>query len=1011
MADVGPRPSFGPLRGRDGDVALIHGQVRALADGEGGVLMVAGASGTGKTRMLVDALVVATTLGLATSRASAGDQHLLGPLAALAQDLGERRGTPPPAVTNPRFWVVDRLRAIVESNAARAPLLLALDDLQLAGPGTLNAIRTLAPELESYPVLWLLAGSVTAPGTPLDSLFAALREAGAVEIELTALPAATVAAVIQDVVGAQPDRELLDFAQGAGGNPEFVVELAEGLQDEGLIEVRGGVARLASETLPRRVHVIVADRLGRLSPDLRRMGVAAALGRTFLVDELADVLDEPPGRLLPTLQEAQDAGLLVPNGDGLAFRHELVRTVVYEGMAESIRLALHRQIGAVLLRRGGSAAAAARHMVRGARQGDREVLAVLDDATEELLSSSPESATELALRALELTEQSDERRFSRILGAVDALMAARRVGEAADLARSTLSTDQPGPDAAARLRLTLSTLDFMAARPEAALAEAEEVLAVADLDEERHAGAELAQLMALMATGDLSRARRPAEAMLAGSGRPRSDSSLAGAFTVMGSIAWGEARVAHAIGLLRAAVRRSERDPEATRRLHPRQSLAVVLGATGDFKEAEELLRQDPREIERRGDSAWLAPVVIRQAFLHLSCGRVLDADAGTGLALAEELGCSLFLPLAAATLAAVAALRGDLALATRWATDVRNRSPARQAPLSAALATWVAARVAYGRHGPVEGVEALSEAYADPGSFSRLFLEEPGCAPWLVRTALAAGDRQRAEAVAATAERFATTNRDVSPMVASSNHARGLIDGDGAALDAAIAGHRHPWARAHALEDSGALLAAHDRDAASERFGTALSDYEHMGADGEAERIRGRLRRLGVMRTRSRRPATGWDSLTGTERRVSRLIAQGLTNAQAAERIFLSRHTVDFHLRQIFRKLNVRSRFVERRNERIPLHAREQIRIELEIDAGSATILECRPPRRPDYGPEWTRSPIARLRFTKSRKEWALYWRDRNAQFRAYDPVAPTPSVEVLLDEIDRDPTCIFWG
>jgi hypothetical protein len=103
--------------------------------------------------------------------------------------------------------------------------------------------------------------------------------------------------------------------------------------------------------------------------------------------------------------------------------------------------------------------------------------------------------------------------------------------------------------------------------------------------------------------------------------------------------------------------------------------------------------------------------------------------------------------------------------------------------------------------------------------------------------------------------------------------------------------------------------------------------------------------------------------------------------------------------------------RFVQQRNERIPPHVRDQIRIDLDVDAGSATILECRPPWRADYGPEWTRSPIARLRFTRSRKEWALYWRDRNLKFHRYDPVGPTPNVQVLLDEIDRDPTCIFWG
>lgn len=103
--------------------------------------------------------------------------------------------------------------------------------------------------------------------------------------------------------------------------------------------------------------------------------------------------------------------------------------------------------------------------------------------------------------------------------------------------------------------------------------------------------------------------------------------------------------------------------------------------------------------------------------------------------------------------------------------------------------------------------------------------------------------------------------------------------------------------------------------------------------------------------------------------------------------------------------------RFVDQRNERISPHARDQIRIELDLDAGSATILECRPPWRPEYGREWTRFPIARLRYTKTRKEWALYWRDRNLKFHLYDLAEPTANVETLLDEVDRDPTSIFWG
>ncbi|HEY7103788.1 MAG TPA: helix-turn-helix transcriptional regulator, partial [Mycobacteriales bacterium] len=59
----------------------------------------------------------------------------------------------------------------------------------------------------------------------------------------------------------------------------------------------------------------------------------------------------------------------------------------------------------------------------------------------------------------------------------------------------------------------------------------------------------------------------------------------------------------------------------------------------------------------------------------------------------------------------------------------------------------------------------------------------------------------------------------------------------------------------------------------------------------------------------RAERPDSGWESVTDSERRVAKAVAEGLTNRQAAERLFLSRHTVDFHLRQIFLKLGIRSR------------------------------------------------------------------------------------------------------
>jgi Protein of unknown function (DUF3024) len=96
---------------------------------------------------------------------------------------------------------------------------------------------------------------------------------------------------------------------------------------------------------------------------------------------------------------------------------------------------------------------------------------------------------------------------------------------------------------------------------------------------------------------------------------------------------------------------------------------------------------------------------------------------------------------------------------------------------------------------------------------------------------------------------------------------------------------------------------------------------------------------------------------------------------------------------------------------DRVPAHVRDEVRIEVDVAERHLTIVECRPPWRADAGSDWTRFPIARLRYRKTAGVWSLYWRDRNLRFHAYDRLLPTASIEELLAEVDRDPTAIFWG
>jgi DNA-binding CsgD family transcriptional regulator len=185
---------------------------------------------------------------------------------------------------------------------------------------------------------------------------------------------------------------------------------------------------------------------------------------------------------------------------------------------------------------------------------------------------------------------------------------------------------------------------------------------------------------------------------------------------------------------------------------------------------------------------------------------------------------------------------------------------------------------------------------------------------PHLVRIALACGDLQLAAETVAVAERRAQHSPNVGSVRAAAAHARGLLDDDTAQLAKAAElfhGER-PLALASALEDLGtAQVRQQSREPGVEALGRALVLYSDAGASWDARRVRGRLRAQGVRRrlVATERPEQGWAALTESELAVTRLVAEGLTNREAAERLFVSPHTVNSHLRHAFTKLGVNSR------------------------------------------------------------------------------------------------------
>jgi DNA-binding CsgD family transcriptional regulator len=189
----------------------------------------------------------------------------------------------------------------------------------------------------------------------------------------------------------------------------------------------------------------------------------------------------------------------------------------------------------------------------------------------------------------------------------------------------------------------------------------------------------------------------------------------------------------------------------------------------------------------------------------------------------------------------------------------------------------------------------------------------DPDGAVLLVRGALAEGDSERAAALADATCRLAAATPGHPDMAAAADHARGLIHQDAALLEQVVGHYTTARARATALEDAARVQAGQgSRDSAVALLGQAYALYEELGSAEDTARVRARLRTLGTRLchwTHQDRPATGWGSLTDTERTITDLVAQGLSNRQVASRVFLSAHTVAFHLRHVFWKLGVTSR------------------------------------------------------------------------------------------------------
>jgi DNA-binding CsgD family transcriptional regulator/tetratricopeptide (TPR) repeat protein len=389
------------LIGRSGPLAAAGEVLERARRGEGGILLVSGEAGIGKSRLLRAVREEARSGGLLVLQGAcfeAERSNPFAPLADLVRSLAagaspalaastlapaapellalfpELRSifpgvTPSPAVDpeQDRRRLFHTLTLTIASVAGREPALLVFEDVHWSDDATLDLVLHLARGLATLPAVLALSYRSDEVGPRLARLLAELdRTRMATEIRLTPLAAPEVAgmvsAIFDDVALAHTPfvATLHDLTEG---NPFFVEEVLKSLVNAAApppAPEGGWLARsLEGVPVPRTAVEAVRRRLSALSPEAREVAaVAAVAGRRFDFELLRALTGLGERELLARVRELVEAQLVVEeSADRIAFRHALTREAIYAELLARERVALHRAVAAALERgRGGAAA-------------------------------------------------------------------------------------------------------------------------------------------------------------------------------------------------------------------------------------------------------------------------------------------------------------------------------------------------------------------------------------------------------------------------------------------------------------------------------------------------------------------------------------------------------------------------------------------------------------------------------------------------------------------------------
>ena len=918
------------LHGRLAEVELLQTRIELAAAGRAQVALVEGEPGIGKTRILEAVLEGARGRGFHVFVGRADEVERARPFGPLVEALGCTPGAEPKraeiahllrgdpitgrAPIEPtrdpglQFRVADEFVDLVEELALGGPVALALEDLHWADPSTLLTIRSLARRLNYLPLALLLTLRPVPRAPNLEQLLDALIRDGAHRLALGALEPRVVTELVAELVSAEPAAALLEEVAGAAGNPLFVTELVRALGEEGAIELVDGRAELREVSLPPSLRLTILRRLSFLDTKaLELLQVASVLGSAFSLGDLATVLGRSTTRLLGPVREAVRAGVLEEREERLSFRHDLIREAIYEDLPENARAALHLEAGRRLAAAGAPALRVAEQLALGAQPGDSDAVGWLHTAARQAARRAPGIAVELLERALELAADLDELKPRLLADLVPTLLWSGRPQDAEARAQEALAAPPP-PELEGTLRLGLIEALSVQGRHADVIEEARRAIDHPALttDLRSQLQAEAANALAFM--DDLESTERAArEAVVIGT--PVRSEGVEKGLLVLSDTARVRGNLHEALEHAERALERQEARSGA--RLHwPAEIfLSMTLLQLDRFEEAHEALEEGRLADEQLGNVSYLPVYHYESATELFRIGEWDDAvtQAQAGLGLADEVGLEMLLSWPCELLALIAVHRGDLDAATAWLAAIESSRGAGSPGLARGL-------LEEARGDAAEALATLRGAW-DHDAAHGIVYRRRALGPDLVRLALAAGDHERGDAVAAGVEEAAEL-ASVPSLEGAALRCRGLVEDDVDLLMRSVETYRRGprgFERAAACEDAATALAWAGRvPEASALFDEALNVYEHVRAQRATARALASMRKLGLGRKRRgarKRPESGWEALTPSELEVVHLAAQGMTNPEIGQRLFISRRTVQTHLAHAFRKLDISSR------------------------------------------------------------------------------------------------------